>query len=123
MDFGRQRLDKFYIYQVTPENYITNEGIFNELNFKPYIYQTLTDVNVTRESTKPGQTAFELLIQFRSPVKIPNRSVITYYIPREQVLLSQFSRIVCFSVEKRGSGDDLDCQVEERNATHTVLSL
>jgi hypothetical protein len=56
-------------------------------------------------------------------VKIPNKSFITYFIPKEQAVLSQFTRIVCMSVEARGSGVDLDCLVLERNATHTVLQI
>ena len=63
------------------------------------------------------------MISFNSPVKIPNKSLITYFIPKEQAVLSQFTRIVCMSVEARGSGVDLDCLVLERNVTHTVLQI
>lgn len=102
---------------------MTSQASINETQLPAYLPSLISDINVTRSATKPGQTAIELVISFNSPVKIPNKSLITYIIPKEQAVLSQFSRIVCMTVESRGYGEDLDCSVLERNSTHTVLQI
>jgi hypothetical protein len=62
------------------------------------------------------------VLSFKTPLKIPNRSYITYIIPREQQILPQFSRIVCASADK-GGDSDLDCDTEVRNSTHVILRV
>jgi len=52
--------------------------------FPDLVPATLTSVNITRAITRPGASNVEIIFSFRTPIRIPNRSYITYIIPREQ---------------------------------------
>jgi|LauGreDrversion4_2_1035121.scaffolds.fasta_scaffold06835_6 hypothetical protein len=66
-----------------PQNYITSEGFFNTTGFPDLNPASLSGMNVTRAVTRPDASNVELVFSFRTPIRIPNRSYITYIIPRE----------------------------------------
>jgi hypothetical protein len=86
VEYVKPRLEYITILEVLPQNYVTSQGFFNMSNL-PSLQPTnfsIEAVNVTRAMTRPGLGNVELTFAFRTPIKIPNKSYITYIIPREQ---------------------------------------
>lgn len=83
VEYTRPRMENITILEVLPQNYITSQGFFNMSELPALQPTNLTDVNITRATTRPGATNVEVIFAFRTPIKIPNRSYITYIIPRE----------------------------------------
>ena len=71
-----------------------------------------------RESSKPGTTDIDLTLTFKTPNRIPQGSILTYYVALDQVGFSS-SYLLCTT----GTGTPLDCEIVTKNTTYIVLQV